>query len=268
MRLILLALIVGVLAYLFFEQPADFPFTLNEMRYGAALLVVLLSIEGVLSFKSSSGQGRVEEGAEQELSEGIANLRAQLGEFIESFQSSTETIAGLRGALAEAEARLKQAESTAALAAEAVVNTSEDSSQDQEEAVPPDYSQLVSFLAVLQGEGRLVDFLMQDITGYDDQRVAAVARFVQGGSQRALNRYLKISSVYTGSEGDPISLPSGFDSVSFRVAGQVSSKPPYQGKVLHRGWRIDQVELPKASSPDQGVGGESPLIITPVEVEI
>src|SRR5947208_2990234 len=42
-------------------------------------------------------------------------------------------------------------------------------------------AEIVSFLATLQERGRLVDFLMEDITTYDDAQVGAVARDVPEG---------------------------------------------------------------------------------------
>jgi hypothetical protein len=42
-------------------------------------------------------------------------------------------------------------------------------------------AEIASFLATLQDRGRLVDFLMEDITTYNDAQVGAAARVVHGG---------------------------------------------------------------------------------------
>jgi hypothetical protein len=42
-------------------------------------------------------------------------------------------------------------------------------------------TEIVSFLGLLQERGRLVDFLMEDITSYDDAQVGAAARVVHQG---------------------------------------------------------------------------------------
>ena len=41
-------------------------------------------------------------------------------------------------------------------------------------------AEIVSFLAILQARGRLVDFLMDDINTYSDAQVGAAARVVHG----------------------------------------------------------------------------------------
>src|SRR5690242_15152763 len=42
-------------------------------------------------------------------------------------------------------------------------------------------AEIVSLVAILQDRGRLVDFLMEDITSYDDAQVGAAARVVHEG---------------------------------------------------------------------------------------
>src|SRR5512138_3402403 len=47
-------------------------------------------------------------------------------------------------------------------------------------------AEVVSFLAALLEHGRFVDFLMDDITGYDDTQVGAAARVVHDGCRAAI----------------------------------------------------------------------------------
>jgi len=47
-------------------------------------------------------------------------------------------------------------------------------------------AEIVSFLAMLQARGRLVDFLMDDINAHDDAQVGAAARVVHAGCKSAL----------------------------------------------------------------------------------
>ena len=56
-------------------------------------------------------------------------------------------------------------------------------------------TEIVSFLALLQERGRLVDFLMEDITSYDDAQVGAGARVVHQGCKAALREHFQIRSV-------------------------------------------------------------------------
>ena len=50
-------------------------------------------------------------------------------------------------------------------------------------------AEIVSFLATLQEQGRLIDFLMDDITTYDDGQVGAAARVVHQGCKAALQEH-------------------------------------------------------------------------------
>src|SRR5688500_11069084 len=43
-------------------------------------------------------------------------------------------------------------------------------------------------LSVLQQDGRLIDFLQQDVAGFSDEEVGAAARVVHGGCKKALQR--------------------------------------------------------------------------------
>ena len=54
-------------------------------------------------------------------------------------------------------------------------------------------AEIVSFLAVLQERGRLVDFLMEDITTYDNAQVGAAARVVHEGCKAALREHFQNS---------------------------------------------------------------------------
>ena len=56
-------------------------------------------------------------------------------------------------------------------------------------------AEIVSLLAILQERGRLVDFLMEDITTYDDAQVGAAARVVHEGCKAALQEHFRIRSV-------------------------------------------------------------------------
>jgi hypothetical protein len=54
-------------------------------------------------------------------------------------------------------------------------------------------AEIVSFLAMLQARGRLVDFLMDDINAHDDAQVGAAARVVHAGCKTALLEHFRIS---------------------------------------------------------------------------
>ncbi len=59
----------------------------------------------------------------------------------------------------------------------------------------------VQILSLLQRDARLVDFLMEDISGYSDEQVGAAVRDVQAQSKQSLERYLQFQPVIDGVEG-------------------------------------------------------------------
>jgi hypothetical protein len=125
---------------------------------------------------------------------------------------------------------------------------------------PPDRA--VQLLALLQRDGRLVDFLYEDISGYPDDQVGAAAREVHGSCREVLRRYLTVEPVVDVEEGRPMLVEPGFDPAQVKLVGNIAGRPPYRGVIRHRGWRVAKVELP---APSDG-GGRS--VIAPAEVEV
>lgn len=124
--------------------------------------------------------------------------------------------------------------------------------------------ELVGILTLFQEKGRLVDFLLDDITPYDDQRVGAVARVVHQGCREVLKEHFDIVAAHAGKEGDTISLEAGYDTNTWRLVGDVRPNPPYRGRVLHRGWKVNKVSLPRITNTD----GEAGRILVPAELEV
>ena len=56
-------------------------------------------------------------------------------------------------------------------------------------------AEVVSFLAALQEKGRLVDFLMDDLTAHADAQVGAAARVVHEGCRAVLQEHFAIRPV-------------------------------------------------------------------------
>ena len=114
------------------------------------------------------------------------------------------------------------------------------------EKAPPDSALLL--LGLLQKEGRLVDFLQEDIRGASDAEVGAAARIVHQGCRRVLEQHLQISPVCEAAEGSRLTLERGFDAAAFRPTGNVVGDPPFTGTLVHRGWRVVQMRLPEVAS--------------------
>lgn len=125
---------------------------------------------------------------------------------------------------------------------------------------PPD-SALV-LLGLLQQQGRFVDFLQEDITSYSDQEIGAAARVVHQGCHKVLADYVAIAPVRPEAEGSRVTLERGFDPAAARPIGNVVGEPPFTGSLVHRGWRADEVRLPKVT------GSRDVSILAPAEVEL
>jgi hypothetical protein len=120
----------------------------------------------------------------------------------------------------------------------------------------------VAFLAVLQREGRLVDFLREDLAAYSDAQVGAAVRSIHASCRKVLDEHLALEPVRSEDEGTRVVIDNGFDASAVRLTGNVSGKPPFRGVLRHRGWRTRRVELPADAA------GQDPSIVAPAEVEI
>jgi hypothetical protein len=120
----------------------------------------------------------------------------------------------------------------------------------------------LGLLALLQREGRLVDFLKQEVDGFGDADVGAAARVVHSGCRKALLGHFELSRIRTESEGTAITVPEGFDGRSIKLTGNVRGSAPYRGVLRHAGWRVESVRLPAL------VAGYDARIIAPAEVEL
>lgn len=117
-------------------------------------------------------------------------------------------------------------------------------------------------LGLLQREGRLLDFLQEDIAGFADADVGAAARVVHEGCRKVVARYLPVSPVVTDAEGATVQVPKGFDANRFRLTGNVTGEGPWSGALKHHGWVAAKVELPAVpTSVDLKV-------LAPAEVEL
>jgi Domain of unknown function (DUF2760) len=123
-------------------------------------------------------------------------------------------------------------------------------------------TEIVAFFALLQDKGRLVDFLMEDLTAFDDARVGAAARVVHQGCGEVLKEYFKITSVSEAEEGSQVVVPAGHAADQYRMIGKLGGNPPFTGKLVHKGWKTEYVKLPRSTKTDRLPA------IAPAEVEI
>lgn len=119
-------------------------------------------------------------------------------------------------------------------------------------------------LAKLQEQGRLIDFVMEDIRTVPDSQVAAVARVVHSGCRATLQSAFALQPLHVSTEGATVTLKAGFDPEAHRLLGKVAGTPPFTGTLLHRGWRSTMVKLPHATDPAKPHSG----IVAPAEIEL
>jgi hypothetical protein len=134
--------------------------------------------------------------------------------------------------------------------------------QEKQTDVHDDQRRALLLLCLLQREGRLVDFLEEDLQSYEDAQVGAAVRSIQESCKKSLNEYLALKAVIDQEEGEEVIIQAGFDANEIRLTGKVTGEPPFKGILQHRGWQVTNFDLPALS------GSQDPGIIAPAEVEI
>ncbi|MCX7701575.1 MAG: DUF2760 domain-containing protein [Gemmataceae bacterium] len=120
----------------------------------------------------------------------------------------------------------------------------------------------IRLLALLQREGRLLDFLMEDISAASDAQIGVAVREVHRKCQEALKKALDLEPILSQRENETVEVPAGFDPSAIRVTGNVAGQPPFRGTLIHAGWRVKAIRL---HSPPEGA---DELVVAPAEVEI
>jgi hypothetical protein len=118
-------------------------------------------------------------------------------------------------------------------------------------------------LAVLQRDGRLIDFLEEDIDAYPDAQIGAAVRDIHRQCRKSLRDYLTIEPVMTAAEDEQVTVAPDFDPAAIRLTGNLNGEPPFQGVIRHRGWRVKEAHLPTLPA----TRGDS-SVLAPAEVEV
>jgi len=117
-------------------------------------------------------------------------------------------------------------------------------------------------LAILQREGRLIDFLQENIAGFADADIGAAARAVHAGCKKALDTYLPLTPVRTEAEGSEVVVEADAARGSVTLTGNLAGEAPFRGQLCHRGWKVTEVKLPEVAA------GKDLSIVAPAEVEL
>jgi hypothetical protein len=130
--------------------------------------------------------------------------------------------------------------------------------------LPPEktHASGLAVLALLQREGRLIDFLQEDVASFSDAEIGAAARVVHAGSRKVLHQYLTLEPALKDAEGAAVTVPVGFNAERIRLTGNVTGQPPFKGSLKHHGWVATSVRFPSLSP------SLDPRVIAPAEVEL
>ncbi|HEX8947644.1 MAG TPA: DUF2760 domain-containing protein [Dissulfurispiraceae bacterium] len=120
----------------------------------------------------------------------------------------------------------------------------------------------VQMLSILQKNGRLIDFLEEDIAGYGDSQIGRAVRDIHKGCRETIGEHVRIEPVMKESEGTTVTVNQGFDPSAIRLTGNVVGAPPFRGTIRHSGWRAAATNLPPIPK------SQDASIIEPAEVEI
>jgi hypothetical protein len=130
-------------------------------------------------------------------------------------------------------------------------------------APAPARSDALTLLSTLQREARFVDFVKEPLEGYSDAQIGAAAREVHRDCAAVLERLFALRPVLRDEEGTMVELAAGFDPGRYRLLGNVTGQPPFQGRMTHHGWEATSCELPTWSGTPAAA-----RVVAPVEVEL
>ena len=125
-----------------------------------------------------------------------------------------------------------------------------------------DRSDALYTLTLLQREGRLIDFLKEDISAFSDDQVGAAVRQIHEGCGKVLDKHFKIEALVHSPEGDDVEVPKGYDPARYTLSGEVKGDGPFKGALVHKGWVSTELNLPERSK------GADTSVICPAEVDL
>ncbi|AWB67557.1 hypothetical protein C2869_14405 [Saccharobesus litoralis] len=129
------------------------------------------------------------------------------------------------------------------------------------------HSPAVQVLNLFQSNGRLIDFLKEDISQYEDADIGAAVRDIHAGCQQVLDKNFELTSVFNkNQEGQAISVNSEFDPSKIELVGNLSANTVagsgVQGTLVHAGWIVEAIKLPTIAK------GQNDRVVAPAQVEV
>ncbi len=185
----------------------------------------------------------------------VQAFQAQKDELARELTRMAQSQQELSANLQESRTILAQTERTLQSNAEELRRNSTQNSQ----------TDLLTFLSLLQEKGRLLDFLMEDITAFSDAQIGAAGRVVHQGCSKVLREFFNISPLRLDDEGSVVRLDVNDSLHDYRILGKNNETTPFTAKILHRGWGTDAINIPRRSSTGDFQGKH---VISPIEVEV
>jgi len=124
------------------------------------------------------------------------------------------------------------------------------------------FDRAVQMLALLQRDGRLIDFLAENISAYPDAQLGAAVRTIHETCRQVLDQYLKMEPILNSEEDQAVTVQAGFDPAAIKLIGNVTGELPVRGVLRHKGWRVKEVNLPPLPR------GAGRMVVAPAEVEL
>jgi hypothetical protein len=119
----------------------------------------------------------------------------------------------------------------------------------------------IQILSELQKEGRLVDFLEENLSDYEDDEIGSSVRSIHEGCKKVMDKVLEKEKLVDQEEESSIRVNKDYNATQIKLSGRVSETFPQKGILVHPGWKAKNLKLsvrPKASSD----------ILCPAEIEI
>jgi hypothetical protein len=115
----------------------------------------------------------------------------------------------------------------------------------------PSSDAALQLLNLLQKEARFIDFIKEDISAHSDSDIGAAARVMLTGCAKTINQHFDISAVRSEEEGSSVTLEAGFNAAEVRLTGNIVGKAPFKGTLIHKGWKVTGIKLPKLTAEHQ-----------------
>ncbi len=119
----------------------------------------------------------------------------------------------------------------------------------------------IHILAEMQKEGRLIDFLKENLDDYNDEEIGGSVRSIHEGCKKAIDSHIQMEKVLDQEEESTCRINKDYDAKSIKLTGRVADNYPMKGSLVHPGWKVKEVKLTQKSKSAQN-------ILAPAEVEI